>query len=776
MHHLTLRVAWHDNRWNGTICRAPSLNGFCLDLPRIRETRNDAAEDADAGTPWAELDAPRLPPCISEGGGFMSEHEWIRTFNHPYRDMTKAQATHGCLKTMHIKVPSFASFAVPFKWMLLENQDDIEEAQPSPLPIDDKSPFNSAWVFGRHRQEALIDLFFNRLTPARSLVFFYTKSGHPIGDSINRLIVGVGRILTVSPTKFYDTTGDHTYPMWDRIIRHSIRPDGNDGLLLPYHEYLEPTGDPDEDARRQQLLTEIAVAVDPAHINDFSYASELTTPDVALASLVRCLEAVRLVKSHGIASGPWDQREDWLNEQIAASWADRGAFPGLGSALEALGMRLGTALSLELLSSGALKSDDDPWPLVDAIFRGQQPPPQRAYNADLAAVRATWANMSDDRRNLLKLLSRFGLTAAQARRWFDPTKRAEATQTSIADGDILENPYRIAETDLGEITDPAVSIEVIDRGVMPDSTIAARHPLAAPTAVGSANDPRRVRAAFVDVLRTAALSGDTLLSVIEAQKRVEELPLAKPLVIPADWVNGNEASLAGVVETLNILVDTNAEKYVPAFQLSEYKQCEQRLEKVLAARARAPLASLGADWATLLTAAIAASGGKIDEANDQHVTARAEQVEALERITTRKLSALVGRAGTGKTSVLGALLRCEPLVRGGILLLAPTGKARVRLSNAAGGEAMTIAQFLYRLDRYDGARQRSLLTGKKVYAQERTVVIDECSMLTENDLLAVLNALDMAHVQRVILVGDPNQLPPIGAGRPFADFVAYLEA
>ena len=44
-----------------------------------------------------------------------------------------------------------------------------------------------------------------------------------------------------------------------------------------------------------------------------------------------------------------------------------------------------------------------------------------------------------------------------------------------------------------------------------------------------------------------------------------------------------------------------------------------------------------------------------------------------------------------------------------------------------------------------------------------------------DDIVAVLEALDLAHVQRVILVGDPNQLPPIGVGRPFADFVSYLE-
>lgn len=89
---------------------------------------------------------------------------------------------------------------------------------------------------------------------------------------------------------------------------------------------------------------------------------------------------------------------------------------------------------------------------------------------------------------------------------------------------------------------------------------------------------------------------------------------------------------------------------------------------------------------------------------------------------------------------------------------------------------MTIAQFLYRLGRYDGPRQRPRFEGKERYRKEKTVVIDECSMLTMDDLYAVLQALDTGHVQRIILVGDPNQLPPIGVGRPFADFAAALDA
>jgi hypothetical protein len=92
---------------------------------------------------------------------------------------------------------------------------------------------------------------------------------------------------------------------------------------------------------------------------------------------------------------------------------------------------------------------------------------------------------------------------------------------------------------------------------------------------------------------------------------------------------------------------------------------------------------------------------------------------------------------------------------------------------------MTIAQFLFRLGRYDGTRQRPLFEGQNPKATKhnstKTVVIDEASMLTMDTLQAILDGLDMAHVTRIILVGDPNQLPPIGVGRPFVDLVSYLE-
>jgi hypothetical protein len=773
--HLNVRVAWHDSRWNGTVCRAPAENAFCVELDRIRATRDDAAEGLIAGKPFADLERTQLPPCHVEGGAFMNEREWWRVVQHPYQEIPKASETHGHLRPTKIRVPPFSTFAVPFNWMLRRSQDELDEQFADPLPADKDPPFPSSWVFGRERQEALCEYFFGRLTPARSLAFFYTKSGHPLGDEISRLVVGVGRISAIAPIQWYDSSGTKSYPLWDRLFSHTIRPNGQDGFLLPYHDYLQPTGDPDEDARRQVLVAEIAVVPEPSHIMTFSYAGELADPDVALSTLTRCLDAVRRIRVHGIAPGPWERREEWVNEQIASAWTDRGAFPGAGAALEALGMRLGTSLILDLITQGTLAPLDDPWPVLDGLLRGHAKPPKAAYEGDLTAAGPTWKSLSDERRALLLLLSRFHLSAAQALRWFDKAERDKATRGTVSDSGILANPYRIAETDLGDADEHPVSIGVIDRGLLPDTTVSARHPVPVPSVVSSQLDWRRVRAALVSVLRRASEAGDALLSQSEALTALGKLDLVHPCVVPSDWSTGNKDQLVEEITALTLTSGETGETQVPCLQLSELSERETRLASLLSKRAAKDLPSLKEDWRRLLVTAIGQSGGSVDQTSERHRRALEEQAEALERVTTRRLGVLVGRAGTGKTTVLGALLESDHLSREGVLFLAPTGKARVRITQKTQETAMTIAQFLYQLGRYDAARQRSRFLGTDQYRKEKTVVIDECSMLTLDDLYAVLTALDLAHVQRILLVGDPNQLPPIGVGRPFADLVAHLE-
>src|SRR5205823_2259038 len=72
------------------------------------------------------------------------------------------------------------------------------------------------------------------------------------------------------------------------------------------------------------------------------------------------------------------------------------------------------------------------------------------------------------------------------------------------------------------------------------------------------------------------------------------------------------------------------------------------------------------------------------------------------------------------------------------------------------------------------ATGRYFVTGDVGTREKRykTVVVDEASMLTEDQLAALLDGLD--GVERCVLVGDIRQLPPIGAGRPLVDIVHYL--
>ena len=545
-------------------------------------------------------------------------------------------------------------------------------------------------------------------------------------------------------------------------------------MLLPYHDYLEDTGDPDENQRKRELLEEIAVVPERGQVKSFSHVGEHAANDVALSSLVRSLEAVRKVRAHGVAAGPWERREEWINEQIHTVWQDRGAFPGAGAALESLGMRLGTSMVLELNARGDIKSSDDPWPVLDGILRGKRLPPQKAYKGDVDAVAATWGALSDQRRTLLQLLSRCELSPAQARRWFIQNERNKATRGQIDDAAIIANPYRIVEADLGDADERPVALGVIDRGMLPDATIAASHPIPKPSLVESPLDWRRVRSAFVTVLRNAGHQGDSLLAEEEAIDALASLDLSQPCLASSDWINGNLKNIEAEIARFELVRDDKSNP-VQCLQLTDVMMHEQRLARILMKRAESALESLKEDWTTLLRESISDQGVAVDFKQQRYADALAEQSRMLEAITTRKLSVLVGGAGTGKTTILGALKKSKVLSKQGILFLAPTGKARVRLGQKTGDPSMTVAQFLYQRNRYDALRQRPLFEGDPPYAKEKTVVIDECSMLTMDDLLAVLLALDLAHVQRVILVGDPNQLPPIGIGRPFADLVAFLD-
>ena len=143
----------------------------------------------------------------------------------------------------------------------------------------------------------------------------------------------------------------------------------------------------------------------------------------------------------------------------------------------------------------------------------------------------------------------------------------------------------------------------------------------------------------------------------------------------------------------------------------------------------------------------------------------------------RPISILSGSAGTGKTTVVGAIINAIKKAHGegtSFQLLAPTGKAADRLRERTHEQAATIHSFL--------AKRGWLnenLTFKRTGGQKEeaitTYIIDESSMLDLPLLATLFRAINWNSVQRLIFVGDPNQLPPIGTGRVFADLMDWLQ-
>ncbi len=283
--HLSIRVAWHDNQWNGTNCCKPNSNGYCTQLPRIYEEKKD---DELANKPWWELKATGLPPCKAEGGAFMNTKPYRRSFKHPYKEYEKANHTH--LERTEFEVPTYSVYSVPFWWMLNKNQEEINQEYPA-LPFNQWPKFHSPWVYDENRQHAILDLFYNSIIKNKSLVVFYTKQGNPIDEECNRLLIGIGVVKDKSGILHYNKKAPGPdYPLWDRRISHSIRPIGqegdNEGFLVPYHEYLaleDKTYKVDGKLKtKAELIEEIKVSLietgdSENRIDDFSFGSEWVT-------------------------------------------------------------------------------------------------------------------------------------------------------------------------------------------------------------------------------------------------------------------------------------------------------------------------------------------------------------------------------------------------------------------------------------------------------------------------------------------------------------------
>ncbi|TDE10713.1 SF1B family DNA helicase RecD2 [Dyadobacter psychrotolerans] len=151
---------------------------------------------------------------------------------------------------------------------------------------------------------------------------------------------------------------------------------------------------------------------------------------------------------------------------------------------------------------------------------------------------------------------------------------------------------------------------------------------------------------------------------------------------------------------------------------------------------------------------------------EQHeITLSEQQSQSIQKIARERVSVLTGGPGCGKTTTTRALVGVLQMMNKEVLLAAPTGRAAQRMSEVIDLEAKTIHRLL-EVDPVKGGFKRK----EDNPLETDVLIVDECSMLDVHLTAALLRAV--ADHTQLVLIGDADQLPAVGAGNVLKDIIA----
>lgn len=250
-------------------------------------------------------------------------------------------------------------------------------------------------------------------------------------------------------------------------------------------------------------------------------------------------------------------------------------------------------------------------------------------------------------------------------------------------------------------------------------------------------DPRRLRGALLTAVKLHAERGSLFATEKQAVKTAAAIAGVKEEVV---------APLLRELIDDGRLISSHEGIYLPV-----YFHAERETAGKLANLIRRHAGKNGDDYA-------------IPDADIKGRPFNADQKRALETVLTHPVTVITGGPGTGKTTVVKGIVKLFEDMDSKAVLVAPTGRAAKRLADLAGTEAKTIHRILgYTMGK--GYRNKHIDAG--------ILVIDEASMLEQVIFAHLLDALDPD--TKIVLVGDTNQLPAIGAGDVLNDLIASGE-
>lgn len=739
--HMTLRLAWHNDGWNGRICQNPAQNTYCVGCASypgelIREQRDLEWEKRNAGKKFNELEKP--PACMYSGSAFAEEGcEILADPPEFFNDDTE---------TRHWQIPPATACTWPYEAMY--NKEGVKKA-------------GGGFDYDKRLEHA--EAHFESIEPHKSLAFYYANYSNPLSDDENRVyvLVGVARIKEIAQTIFYDNCSERTLKkykgfVWQRGVT-SHYPE--QGLRLPYHRYLD----------QPDVLQQFAAY--PENTWLCKYATKPVSDDEALGLLEQLLESARIVRDDvQDNSENWDQRIQWLESLIAELWKSRGAYPGMPSVLEYLGLDEAISGFREMVERG---DEQKAFSEITDFLAGKIDylTAFHPHEDELGEIRRTIALEHDDNLPLmLNVLSRVALNKEQLSAILSENRLENGIRAQLKE--IETNPYLLAEQYTGLDGADMIRWSMVDRGMLPSPDLSA-------SPLFKKNSRERIRALLLETIRGNAQQTFMPASLLikQVNNRILAQPEWKQNLITEKYLSVDKAFYDGAIYQRT---ENDALYLYDLGRWQDERMVEQELSLLLTAADINMARPVSQDfWKKVL---FQEGSSLAKNARPEYEEAISQQIAACQKIINKRFVTMTGGAGTGKSTVIKALIKAVYKLHGegaSIAVITPTGKATDRIrrlldeDNLKSVSTSTIHSILARYG-WLNPNMTFRTSGGKRLGDYSTVIVDESSMIDLSLMAALFRALDWGAVGRFILVGDAAQLPPIGVGKLYADIVSHL--
>jgi exodeoxyribonuclease V alpha subunit len=343
----------------------------------------------------------------------------------------------------------------------------------------------------------------------------------------------------------------------------------------------------------------------------------------------------------------------------------------------------------------------------------------------VAMVQNAWAEQKDI-RDVMLFLQSYGVGSGYATKIF---KQYGSRSVAV----VNENPYRLAT-------------DIVGIGFVIADSIAEK--------LGFPKDsPKRIEAGILYVLQQLSDEGHVFYPYEYLVKKSREtLDVERDAIVTCigDLAVNKQIVLEDLNESIDDFKENNKGVYLTRFYL---------YETGIAARLKA----LSVAPKSIRSVNVENALKWVQERLD--IRLAENQAEAIHGALENKIMVITGGPGTGKTTIITAILKILSELKIKIFLAAPTGRAAKRMSEATGHEARTI----HRLLEYSFAKGGFQKNEEKPLSCD-LLVLDEVSMIDTVLMYHLTKALPA--FATVILVGDINQLPSVGAGNVLSDIIA----